>query len=106
MIGDAEGAVDDLGDALAGPHLPAEAVSLRPALQQGGELGHLCGRELGSGTWGRMPPQPLHTLLAPTFEPLADGSRCRRRPSRQSSWEVCVLMTQGYHHFSSLRKGQ
>jgi hypothetical protein len=23
-----------------------------------------------------MPPQPLHALLAPTFESLADGARC------------------------------
>lgn len=80
MIGDAERAVDDLGDPLAGPDLTTKAVGLGPALQQGRELGQLCGAEFGSGTWDRMPPQPLHALLAPPFEPLADGAW--RHPER------------------------
>jgi len=76
VVGDAERAADDLGDPLAGPDLATKPVGLGPALQQGGELGYLRGAERGRGTWGRVPPQPLLALLAPTFEPLADGAWC------------------------------
>jgi hypothetical protein len=34
MIADAKHALDDLGDALAGPDLPAKAAHLRSALQE------------------------------------------------------------------------
>jgi hypothetical protein len=45
MVADAEGALDDHGDALARPNLPAEPVRLGSPLQERGNLTQLFGRE-------------------------------------------------------------
>src|SRR5215472_3784737 len=47
MVRDAEGAPHHLGDALAGPHLPAKPIRLRSTVEQVGKLGELLGAEFG-----------------------------------------------------------
>src|SRR5260221_647909 len=75
MVGDANGAPNDLGHPPAGPHLAAEPVRLRPPLHQGRQLGELLGCEPGLAPGGGMAPQRLHPLLPAPLEPLADGAR-------------------------------
>ncbi len=74
VVPDAQGAPDDLRHPLAGPHLAAEAVRFRPAVHEGGQLGELLGAQARLPTGCGMAPQPLHALLAPPLEPLADGT--------------------------------
>src|SRR5258706_253316 len=71
---DDQGAPEDLRPPLAGPHLAAEAVRSRPAVHEGGQLGELLGAQARLPTGCGMAPQPLHALLAPPLEPLADGT--------------------------------
>src|SRR5262245_9283917 len=74
VIGDAKRASDDFREAFAGPHLPTEAVRLRPAVHESGQLGELLGAQARLPTRGGMATQSVHALLAPPLEPLTDGT--------------------------------
>ncbi len=78
--GDAERAPDDRGDPLARPHLATQAVRLRPALQERGQLGHLLGGAPRLPTRRGMASPPRDALFACPLEPLTD--RARRHAQR------------------------
>jgi hypothetical protein len=69
-------APNDLGHPLARPDLAAEAVGLRAAGKQGGDLVPLRSGEPGRWTRRGMAPQRLHTVLPRPFEPLTGGALC------------------------------
>src|SRR5260370_14888447 len=71
--GDAKRASDDLRHPLAGPHLPAEAICLRSAFHEGGQLRELLGAQARLPTGSGLPPQPLPPLPPPPLDPLADA---------------------------------
>lgn len=81
VVADAKGAPDNFRHPLARPDLPAEAVGLRPALQQCGQVVPLLGAQARLTTGSGMTPQPVQSLLAAPFELLAD---CPRRHAEGS----------------------
>lgn len=71
MVTNAEGALDQAGNALGGPDIAQEAVGFGPLLQQAHQLGLLLGSQPGGGAGGHPMGQGLDASFARPFEPLA-----------------------------------
>ena len=89
VVTDAEFPLDNLGDAVAGPHIAAKTIRLCSVPKQIWNQTFLCDRQLGRMPWRGMRTQGVHAGALSLVNPLAD----RRRRNVQGVGDVMLSPT-------------